>query len=147
MTHLQIRQRKKHGHRYFVDPRTGDAVRLCGKVKGSARSETNKYNAASCIYNGHNYDSTREAQYAMELDWRIRAEEILKWERQVPIRIEVNGHHICTTKVDFLINHHDRSTELAEVKGFETPDYQLKAKLTEAVYLQEHPEYSYTVAK
>jgi hypothetical protein len=33
------------------------------------------------------------------------------------------------------------------VKGFETPDYQLKAKLIEAVYLQKHPQYTYTVVK
>jgi hypothetical protein len=147
MTHLQIHQRRKHEHRYFVDSNTNEAVCLCGKVKGSARSGKNKYNATTCVYNGYNYDSMREAQYAMELDWRIRAKEIQKWERQVPIRIEVNGHHICTTKVDFLIHHHDKSRELVEVKGFETPDWQLKAKLIEAVYLLEHPEYSYTVVK
>ena len=147
MTYLQKRQAKKHAHRYFVDSETGDSVCLCGKVRGSERAAPNKYHAQTCAYDGYNYDSIAEANYAMELDWRLKAGEFEKWERQVPIRIEVNGYHICTTKVDFLIHHKDGSKELVEVKGFETPDYRIKKKLIEAVFLHEHSEYSYTVVK
>jgi hypothetical protein len=34
-----------------------------------------------------------------------------------------------------------------EVKGFETPDWHLKAELIEVVFLREHPEYRHTVVK
>lgn len=106
-----------------------------------------KFNAKSSIYNGYNYASKKEANYAAELDLRLRAKDIESWERQIPVDIYVNGYKICTSRVDFLIHHKDGSKELVEVKGYETPDYRLKKKLIEAVYLVEHPEYSYTVVK
>ena len=146
--YFQKRQPKHHTHRYYVDSETGDAVCLCGKGAEKAQKRSkNKYHAKTCVYDGFNYDSIAEANYAMELDWRLKAREFERWERQVPIRIEVNGYHICTTKVDFLIHHKDGNKELVEVKGFETPDYRIKKKLIEAVFLYEHPEYGYTLVK
>ena len=44
-----------------------------------------KYNNKRFYYNGNWYDSTKEAKYAMQLDLRVKAKEIVKWERQVPI--------------------------------------------------------------
>lgn len=136
---------KKHVHQYFLDRSTNDLVCLCGQVKG--QKQKHKYNAKSCYYKGINYDSTMEANYAAELDRRVMAKDILAWERQVPVSIYVNGYHICTNKVDFLIHHKDKSKELVEVKGMETPDYRIKKKLIEAVYLVEHPDTTYTIVK
>ncbi len=74
--YLQKRFAKKHSHKYFVDTNTNDAVCLCGKVKGSAPMASNKYHAKTCFYNGFWYDSKFEANYAMNLDMRLKAKDI-----------------------------------------------------------------------
>ncbi len=99
------------------------------------------------IYNGFPYDSAFEAQYAMSLDWRVKAKEIKSWDRPYSIPIYVNGEHILTTRVDFRIHENDGSFTLAETKGFETRDYKITKKSIEAVWLKEHPEYSYLLVK
>src|ERR1039458_6706049 len=85
VTYFQKRFAKQHSHRYFVDADTGDAVCLCGKVRGSKRAAKGKYNAIRSVYNGYPYDSKFEAAYAMQLDWRVKAKEIKAWDRQLPI--------------------------------------------------------------
>jgi len=107
----------------------------------------NKYHAVSSIYNGSVYQSKKEAAYAQELDLRLRAKDIKKWERQVKISIDINGFHICNYYVDFLITHNDKSKEMVEIKGFETDVFRIKRKLVEAVFLTAHKEYNYTIIK
>lgn len=105
----------------------------------------NKYGARKTEYNGRLYHSKREAVYAMELDLRLHAKELISWEPQVTIRLDVNGHHICNYIVDFKLYYTDGRIELVEVKGAKTAVYNLKAKLLTAVYLAEHPEVTYLV--
>jgi hypothetical protein len=147
MSYLQTRFNQKHQHRYFVDSNDGAAVCLCGKVRGSKKAAPNKYHAKTTMYEGVSYDSIFEANYAMQLDWRLKAKEIKAWERQYSVRIEINGQHILTTRVDFRIHHNDGSYELAETKGFETPDYRIKKRLIEVVWLPEQPDHCYTLVK
>ena len=109
------------------------------------RARTNKYGAIKREYKGHVYHSTKEATYAYELDLRVLAKDILCWERQIPIRIEVNGFHVCDVVVDFLITHNDGSKEFVEVKGYATAIFKLKYKLLKATFLHEHPEFKYTI--
>jgi hypothetical protein len=148
MTYLQRRFAKKHSHRYFVDLNTGDAVCLCGKVRGSKKAAPGKYNAIRTIYNGYPYDSKFEANYAMQLDWRLKAKDIKGWDRQYPIEIRSPaGELIRRHKVDFRIHHRDGSFELAEVKGFETQEYRLLKKLIETLWLPANLDHVYTVVK
>ena len=83
----------------------------------------------------------------MQLDWRLKAKEIKTWDGQFPVRIEINGEHILTTKVDCRVHENDGSFTLEEVKGFETADYKIKKKLIAGVFLKGHPDYSYVVVK
>lgn len=145
--YLQVRE--KHQHKYFVDSETRDIVCFCGKEKG-VKDKTHKYNAhrgSSSTYNGYTYDSIMEANHAAGLDLRVRAGQIKAWDRQFPVRVDINGYHIFTSKVDFRVHELDGSYTLEEVKGVETPDYKLKKKLIEAVFLVENPEYQYIVYK
>src|ERR1700733_6921651 len=114
MSHLQTRFNQKHRHRYFKDLNspTQELVCLCGKPLGSPRGPANKYHAKSSFYGGFSYDSIFEANYAMKLDWKKKAGDIKDWERQYSIRIEINGEHILTTRVDFRIQHNNGSYEL-----------------------------------
>jgi hypothetical protein len=147
MTYIQKRFAKKHTYRYFVDQNDGAAVCLCGKLRGSKKARPGKYNAQSTIYNGTLFDSKFEAQYAMQLDWRVKAGDIKGYDRQFSIPIYVNGEHMLTTRVDFRIHENDGSYTLAETKGFETRDFKIIKKLIEATWLKEHLDYSYVLVK
>jgi hypothetical protein len=83
----------------------------------------------------------------MQLDWRVKTKEIKALDRQFSIPIYVNDEHILTTRVDFRIHENDGSFTLAERKGYETRNYKITKKLIEAVWLKDHPEYTYLVVK
>lgn len=87
--------------------------------------------------------SKKEAQYAAELDLRIKAKDIKSWEKQYKIPIEINGKHICNYFIDFVITHLDGNKEYVEVKGMETEVWKLKWRLVEAL----HPDWKLTVIK
>lgn len=94
----------------------------------------NKYNAEKATYNGYTYHSKKEASYAMELDWRIKAGEVKEWTRQHKLELYVNGQKICNYFIDFRAKLTDGSVEYIEVKGFETDVWRLKWKITEATF-------------
>jgi hypothetical protein len=93
-----------------------------------------KFNNKTTQYNGSYYDSIKEANYARDLDFRIKAGELKEWERQVPIDLYVNGQKICTYKIDFVERDHKDNEVWTEVKGFKTPEWRLKWKLFCAIY-------------
>ncbi|MBX4188246.1 MAG: DUF1064 domain-containing protein [Candidatus Doudnabacteria bacterium] len=93
----------------------------------------NKYGAKGQTYDGLWYHSKKEAKYAEELDWLLKAKKIQSWERQVKIDITVNGKHICNYYCDFKVINKDGDVEFHEVKGFATSEWQLKWKLFHAI--------------
>ena len=97
-------------------------------------STKNKYGNLSSMYDGVQYHSKREAREAAELDLRVKAGELVKWERQARISLDVNGYHICNYFVDFKLYYPDGVVEYLEVKGFETDVWKMKWKLFEALY-------------
>lgn len=105
-----------------------------------------KYSNQRKLYNGQSYHSKKEAQYALELDLRVKAKDIKSWDRQVKISLDVNGYHITNYYIDFVITHNDNSLEYVEVKGFETETWRLKWKLFEALYGNQ-PNVKLTVVK
>lgn len=106
-----------------------------------------KYNAKMTQYNGVNYHSQMEANYAAELDLRVRGRDIKKWSRQIPIHLSVYGKEIALYVIDFKIEHNDGSIEYVEVKGFETSEWKIKWRLFEAIYAHDHPEVKLTIVK
>jgi len=149
MSHTQLFRSKKHSHQYFVDTNTGDAVCICGKLRGSPKAPANKYNATSTFYDGYWYDSKFEANQAMELDWRKKAGDIRDWERQfkIEIRNPKTGELLRNHKVDFRITHNDGSYELIETKGVETEGWKAIRIELEVLWLPDHLDYKYTVVK
>lgn len=94
----------------------------------------NKYHNQSQEVNGIRYDSKKEAAYAQELNYRMKAKDIKDWFRQVKISLDVNEKHICNYIIDFVVVHNDEMIEYVEVKGFATDTWRLKFKLFEALY-------------
>lgn len=85
-------------------------------------------------YAGDIYHSKREADYAAELNMRVRGKDIRGWERQVRLPLVVNGIQVAMYALDFVVEHLDGSKEYIEVKGHETAVWKLKWKLFEACY-------------
>jgi len=98
-----------------------------------ARSSSKLHNIRQ-TYDGYTYASKLEAKYAMDLDLRLKGNDIKEWERQVKIELDVNGEHICNYYIDFIITHNDGILEYVEVKGMEMPVWRLKWRLFQAIY-------------
>lgn len=79
------------------------------------------------------YDSKKEAEYAFRLDVLKQAGEVVKWDRQIRLPLDVNGQKVCTYIVDFVVTCRDGSIEYVDVKGYKTDVYKLKKKLVKAV--------------
>ena len=101
----------------------------------SNNAKPNKFNVApkaDRTLNGINFDSKREMQRFSELSLLEKAGQITNLRRQVPLRIDVNGQHICIYKADF--QYFEDGKEVTEdSKGVATPEFKLKAKLVRAV--------------
>lgn len=93
----------------------------------------NKYKAEKQTFNGRSYHSKKEADYAVQLAWLKKAGEILEIIPQYKIDLRVNGKHITNYFIDFKVEYTDGHIELIEVKGFQTPEWLLKWRLTEAL--------------
>ena len=101
----------------------------------------NKYNAKKTPYNGRLYDSKMECNYAIKLDWRKKAGEIIEIIPQYKISLDVEGVHICNYFIDFKITLADGAVEYIEVKGCRTAAFNIKLKLAKALY----PEYNFVL--
>lgn len=98
-----------------------------------------KYNNQTRMYNGRLYDSIKEANYARDLDWRIKAKEIKEVIPQYKIDLKVNGKHICNYYVDFKVIMSDGSIQFHEVKGLILPIWQMKWNLLQALINEIEP--------
>ena len=85
-------------------------------------------------YNGRWFHSKKEARYAEDLDWRIKAGEVEKWEPQFKLELRVNGHFIRNYRIDFKVWLTNGEIEYVEVKGFETDYWKVIWKVTEALW-------------
>jgi Protein of unknown function (DUF1064) len=98
---------------------------------------TNKYGAIPTVFQGHRYDSKREAAYAQELELRRIAGDIRAWEAGHRISLDVGGQHVCDYIADFKVWRADNTVEFVDVKGGKLlPVFKLKMKLLIAL----HPE-------
>jgi hypothetical protein len=96
-------------------------------LKGSGKK--NKYKAKKQAYNGVKYDSTLEAKVAEDLDWQLKAGELIEVKRQVKIPLMVNRIVICNYYCDFRVVDKHGQVIYIEAKGLELPLWILKKKL------------------
>jgi hypothetical protein len=95
----------------------------------SKSGKKNKYGAKKQTYNGVKYDSTFESKVAEDLDWQLKAGELVEIKRQVKIAMHVNGVFITNYYVDFrTVDRHGQVTYV-EAKGIETKDFLIKKRL------------------
>jgi hydrogenase maturation factor len=106
-----------------------------------------KYKNKRTVYNGITYHSQKEARFAALLDMQVKLKQIKGYERQVRIPLIVNNTRICVYIVDFVIMHIDNTLEYIDVKGYETPEFRLKWKLFNALYIQGNENVRATISK
>jgi Protein of unknown function (DUF1064) len=106
-----------------------------------------KFNNVRQTFNGYSYDSKLEARVAADLELRVKAKDIISYERQFKIDLRINDKHLANYFCDFRLLLPDGTYELLEVKSpaTVTPVYKLKVKILEAAWLPEHPDHVYNV--
>ena len=114
--------------------------------------KANKYGAKKTEFDGYKYDSKFEASVAQELDLRVKAKDILGFDKQYKVEMwayDQNGKPAMKVshKIDFRIWHKDKSFELLEAKGIETNDWKMRRKWLETFWLPLHLDHTYTVVK
>jgi len=82
------------------------------------KGKANKYGAKPVVYDGHKYPSTKEANYAVMLDWKKKTGLIRGYKKQVPLKIEVNGQHMCKYIADFVVEENDGTITYIDTKGY-----------------------------
>jgi len=109
--------------------------------------QRNKWTTAKKqTFNGDKYDSGFEASVAQDLEFRRKAGEITRWERQVKIPLVVNGYLIANYYIDFVVYYPNGTVEYVEAKGYATEVWRMKWKIFEALY-SEKPDVKLTVIK
>lgn len=106
-------------------------------IGGTPPSKRSKYKNEPIKYDGHKFDSKKEAEYYLILKDREKKGEIRYLKLQYPIEIQPtftdrkgNKIRAITYKADFYF--YDRilkSWRVIDVKGFKTDVYKLKKKL------------------
>ena len=105
-------------------------------------SSYNKYRNTKKKVDGISFDSEKEANYYSQLKLLERANEIVKFERQVKMPIEINNIHIANYILDFKVYYPDGSVKYVDIKAQDkktkkwitTDVFKLKKKLIEAIY-------------
>lgn len=106
-------------------------------IGGTPPSKRSKYKNEPIKYDGHKFDSKKEAEYYLILKDREKKGEIRYLKLQYPIEIQPaftdrQGKKIraITYKADFYFYDRIRkSWRIIDVKGFKTDVYKLKKKL------------------
>lgn len=129
-----------------INDKDDEKCAFCGepkKKKGEAR-----YNVArGGNYNGRWYQSQLEIKYAQELDFRMKAGEVIDWKPQHRIEIKVNGVKICNYYIDFRVVLKDGSVQMVETKGPEQETWKLKWRLCMALKEEIEPGAEWLVVK
>lgn len=108
-----------------------------------------KHNNKKTVIDGITFDSKKEAEYYCKLKILEKAGEIKefgiqpKYELQPTFRKNGKTHRSITYIADFIITNNDGTTDIVDVKGFETDVFKIKQKLFEYKY----PELSLKVIK
>ncbi|RKW15645.1 MAG: DUF1064 domain-containing protein [Catonella sp.] len=106
--------------------------------------KANKYGARPKTVDGIRFDSTLEAEYYVYLKALKNAGVIAKLELQVKCELYPaqkhpdTGKHIraITYVADFRVTYPDGTVEYLDTKGYEKPEFKLKAKLFIGQYKQ-----------
>lgn len=90
------------------------------------------YNKYRAVKSG-GFDSKQEQRHFHELELLEQAGEISDLKRQVRVKLEVNGEHVCYYRADGSYITKNGERVLYESKGFQTDTWRIKKKLVLAL--------------
>jgi hypothetical protein len=99
-------------------------------LNGEKVKKAHKYGAIRTIYNGKEYPSKREANYAAYLDLQVKAGIVAYYLEQIFLRYKGGGKLI----IDFLVFYTDGRVEYIDAKGKRTALYLAKKRIVEATW-------------
>lgn len=96
-----------------------------------------KYSNKKVELDGYVFDSVAESKYYEHLLRQKEIGEVVSFEMQKPFELLPKFRHPKTGKAvraikyipDFVVTHSDGKVEVIDIKGFETKDFKLKAKM------------------
>lgn len=100
----------------------------------SERRMSNKYKAQKKVFQGRTYHSKKEADFAHQLEWQLKAGAIRSWNPQHSWNLVVNGKKICRYIIDFKVEELDGTVRYIEIKGAKTHAFTIKWKLVQALW-------------
>jgi Protein of unknown function (DUF1064) len=100
-------------------------------IEGKGEAAPNKYRAEKKQVNGRVFDSTREANRAIELQWLEQLGEITELQYQVRYTLAPKqpGERAVVYRADFVYRNKAGELVVEDAKGVRTPDYVIKRKL------------------
>jgi hypothetical protein len=105
-----------------------------------------KYHNKKTQCSDHWHPSKLEAKVCGELALRAKAGDIKYFERQVRVRLEIDGLYLGTCIPDFLVYHHDGSREYVEAKGMEMHKWKRDWKILQHMH-RDDPTVKFSVIK
>lgn len=120
-----------------------------GVIQNISKKKQNKYRNHKTTIDGITFDSKKEAEYYCQLKLLKKAGEIKdfgmqqRYELQPEFNKNGKKYQSITYVADFVIVNNDGTTEVIDVKGFETKEFKIKKKLFEYKY----PDLSLKVVK
>lgn len=95
-----------------------------------------KYSNIHCTVQGKSFQSKLEGARYQDLFLLEKAGEISDLQCQVPFRLDVNSHHICTYYADFVYLDRNGKQIVEDTKSpaTVTPEFRLKEKLMVALF-------------
>lgn len=138
MTYLQRYSSNTHKKNWICscgrkNSNEDEVCAFCRQSKPEKEKKEGKIRSSKTDYNGRWYQSRGEAEYAQELDFRMRGGEIIDIKPQFKIAIKINGVHITNYFADFRVVLADQTIQYHEYKGFQTEIFRLKFKLLNAL--------------
>ncbi len=105
------------------------------EFRAMTQSKPSKYGNEPVWIDGIRFDSRAEGKRYCQLKLLQAAGEIAELELQPKVKLTVNGVQVCTYIGDFRYWHvHSKKRVTEDVKGIETKDFKIKAKLFRAVF-------------
>lgn len=108
----------------------GNKMRYTGSI-----FKENKYHNKKCEYNGMTFDSIKERNYYIKLEFMQRTGQIKELQRQVEFilietfKLENKTYRKTKYIADFTYKDQEGKYHVVDTKGFRTKEYQLKKKL------------------
>jgi hypothetical protein len=107
------------------------------KSDGLEKADRRKYGNVKIEEDGKTFDSIKEAKYYGQLKLRKAAGEIKDFEHHVVYQIELNEQKIFKYEADFVVQYHDGTQTIIDVKSKATatlPVFNLKKRIIKAIY-------------